>query len=91
VLLGGHLPGEEGPNNNIYNSINEKEKGSNKIKTFLFLFSLVAMRRGRGIGEKNAQLQYTNDFVKKKKKCIISPQKNQQPTLINMILLKKKK
>jgi hypothetical protein len=68
VLLGGHLPGEEGPNNNIYNSINEKEKGSNKIKTFLFLFSLVAMRRGRGIGEKNAQLQYTNDFVKKKKK-----------------------
>jgi hypothetical protein len=92
VLLGGHLPGEEGPNNNIYNSINEKEKGSNKIKTFLFLFSLVAMRRGRGIGEKNAQLQYTNYFVKKKKKkCIISPQKNQQPTLINMILLKKKK
>jgi hypothetical protein len=71
VLLGGHLPGEEGPNNNIYNSINEKEKGSNKIKTFLFLFSLVAMRRGRGIGEKNAQLQYTNDFVKKKKKSAL--------------------
>jgi hypothetical protein len=41
----------------------KKKQGSKKIKTFLFLFLLVAMQRG--IGEKKAQLQYTNDFVKK--------------------------
>jgi hypothetical protein len=42
VLLGGHLLGEEGPNNNIYNNINKKEQGSKKIKTYL------AIRGGGG-------------------------------------------
>jgi hypothetical protein len=42
--------------------------------------------------KKKAQLQYTNDFVKKeKKRCFISPWKNQPLRLINTILQKKKR
>jgi hypothetical protein len=78
VLLGGHLLGEEGPNNNIYNNINEKEQGSKKIKTYLAI-------RGGG------QLQYTNDFVNKKKSALfLHKKKTQQPRLITMILQKQK-
>jgi hypothetical protein len=62
VLLGGHLLGEEGPNNNIYNNINEKEQGSKKIKTYLAI-------RGGGAITKHKR------FCQQKKKCIISPQK----------------